>query len=840
MKDIKQLFYYSRFLLLFVLVPGISNAGDIYVEHRADINLGVGTREAPFSTLEDALRLAREWRRLGDERTSGGINIWIAAGVYTPTQTILIRPEDSGTAASPTRIKASGKPAVLSGGVSVNGWRKAPRTAGASPAAQKKLWVAPAPKAGGRYFTFRQLWVNGEKATRAQSHDDKNLPRILNWDFNKGTATISNDFDHFKLTDGMEFFIHQWWATASLRVADAAVHGDSIVLSFHQPEARLQNEHPWPKPWLSTEHGNSAFKLVNALAFVDEPGEWYLDEQEQKVYYFPRPDEDLATSTAVAPNLETILKFEGTLESPVSHVHIDGINFMHSSWLRPTTQGHVALQAGMFFLDAYKLKEPGTPDKKGLENQAWVGRPEAALSLQNTAFTVIRNCSFEHLASTGVDYVQANNSDTLQGNLFQDIGGSAVLLGKFSDENLEAHLPYNPLDQRLLTDGLEITNNLIQEAGTEDWGTVGIGAGYVRNVKIEHNELLDLPYTGISLGWGWTPTINSMKNNVVRKNRIVRYGKYMYDVAGIYTLSAQPGTRIEENLIDSIYVSPYAHLPDHWFYLYTDEGSAYMTVRDNWFPANKILQNANGPNVDWRKNGPQVQKTSVSDAGLTAEFLPLRERILPLDTTLRFNSYSPLNKPAFFQVYDPQGKLNEAEIGSFVSRLGGDVSQIYRWKDYTLIMTLKETAKKMQKEWETSYPSIRSTVFDEQFYSFQADQCAAARPVADKDFVLLRAQLVEDEDQQESYLEAHQTQYEKWPEVAQGFCNAGFQQVYVYKQGRQLLLLISFKKGQQFEEIDPLTTKDNPRVAEWNKLMSTYQQGIEGTKEGETWIFFKK
>src|SRR5690606_37596301 len=214
---------------------------------------------------------------------------------------------------------------------------------------------------------------------------------------------------------------------------------------------------------------------------------------------------------------------------------------------------------------------------------------------------------------------------------------------------------------------------------------------------------------------------------------------------------------------------------DHWFYLYTDEGSAYMTVRDNWFPANKILQNANGPNVDWRKNGPQVQKTSVSDAGLTAEFLPLRERILPLDTTLRFNSYSPLNKPAASQIYDPQGKLNEAEIGPFVSRRGGDVSQIYRWKDYTLIMTLKETAKKMQKEWETSHPSIRSTVFDEQFYSFQADQCAAARPVADKDFVLLRAQLVEDEDQQESYLEAHQTQYEKWPEVAQGFCNAGFQ-----------------------------------------------------------------
>jgi hypothetical protein len=28
-------------------------------------------------------------------------------------------------------------------------------------------------------------------------------------------------------------------------------------------------------------------------------------------------------------------------------------------------------------------------------------------------------------------------------------------------------------------------------------------------------------------------------------------------------------------------------------------------------------------------------------------------------------------------------------------------------------------------------------------------------------------------------------------------------------------------------------------VDEWNKIMSKYQEGIEGTKKGETWVFLK-
>jgi L-rhamnose mutarotase len=97
---------------------------------------------------------------------------------------------------------------------------------------------------------------------------------------------------------------------------------------------------------------------------------------------------------------------------------------------------------------------------------------------------------------------------------------------------------------------------------------------------------------------------------------------------------------------------------------------------------------------------------------------------------------------------------------------------------------------------------------------------------------------VKDPKLQQEYLNYHATQFKKWPEVANGFCNADFQQLLVFKNGRQLLLVISIPKGKSLDELNPKTTENNPRVDEWNKLMAKYQEGIPGTKPGEVWVFF--
>jgi len=581
-----------------------------------------GTKDKPFATLNHALRAAREIRRLNQLTNGEDIKIVMSGGTYTLNEPIVIRPEDSGISSPTTILAAQGEQPVLSGGIEVKGWHKAiGNITGLPKNAQGKVWIADAPTVGDELVNFRQLWVNEIKAKRANTMHGDSMMRILSWDHKNQSCWIPKpktaDLSKVK---GMEMLIHQMWAIAILRVKSYEPHGDSVKLTFQQPESRIQSEHPWPAPFISQKTGNSAFYLTNAIQFLDEPGEWYLDKLNCKIYYWPRQNENLNTAKIIVPVLENLVQIEGIADNQVSGIKFQSIAFEHAGWLRPSQQGIVPHQAGMYMLDAYKLKIPGTPDKKGLENQAWVGRSEAAVKVNYAKQIEFDNCRFTHLASTGLDFTKGTYQCSVAGSLFKDIGGSGILDGTFSDEATEVHLPYNPKNAVEVSTNDRITNNLITDIGNEDWGCVGIGAGYVKGVDISHNELCDVPYTGISVGWGWTKTANAMKDNRIIANKITRYAKHMYDVAAIYTLSAQPGTVINDNYVDSIYKAPYAHDPNHWFYLYCDEGSSYITVKNNWTPAEKFLKNANGPGDVWENNGPMVADKIKNTAGITAEF----------------------------------------------------------------------------------------------------------------------------------------------------------------------------------------------------------------------------
>lgn len=614
------------FLLLMLFAAFNTRAADIWVSPQGS-DQNTGTKDQPLATLNMALRHAREMRRLNDPAVKTGIHIIMQGGSYQLFEPVFIRPEDSGTETSPTIIEAAtGESPVLSGGVAVTGWQKTIKPIPGLPfAAKGKVWVADV-----TVQNFRQLWINGRKAIRANTMQGDSMSRILSWNHKEQTCWIpkpkTGDLTKVK---GIEFFIHQWWAIAVLRVRSIQVQGDSAKLSFEQPESRIQSEHPWPAPFLSKKAGNSAFYLTNAIQFLDNPGEWYLDQDKHKLYYWPRTGENMPSAKAIIPALENLVKVEGTIDNPVNYLCFKGISFQHSSWLRPSQLGIVPHQAGMYMTDAYKLKIPGTPDKKGLENQAWVGRPQAAVTVKYASHTGFEDCRFEHLAATGLDYEKGTRYDAITGCLFKDIGGSGVLVGAFSDEATEVHLPYNPKDEREICTNEHISNNLITDVANEDWGCVGIGAGYVKGASIEHNEVCETSYTGISVGWGWTKTANAMSDNHIIANKINHYAKHMYDVAGIYTLSNQPGTVIEKNDVDSIYKAPYAHDPHHWFYLYLDEGSSNITVRDNWTPTEKYLKNANGPGNVWENNGPVVSGKIKDTAGLEPAYrYLLKERVV--------------------------------------------------------------------------------------------------------------------------------------------------------------------------------------------------------------------
>ena len=597
-------------------------AGEIWISPKGS-DFNDGTRQFPKATLTSALRQAREWRRTEDNRIQGGITIYMEGGTYAFHEPVFIRPEDSGTKESPTIIRSVGdEKVILSGGISIKGWKK-----------QGKVWVADVPAFNGRPLDFRQLWVNGKKAVRARDVEDfEKMNRICSVD-EKNEILYVPAVSIRRLIDNKgnlkakyaEMVLHQMWCVANLRIRSVEVQGDSAAIRFHQPESRIQFEHPWPRPMVTTDGHNSAFYLTNARELQDVPGEWYHDIDARKVYYYPREGEKMQEAEVIVPAVETLVRVEGTLDRPVCHIRFEKITFSYTTWMRPSEKGHVPLQAGMYLTDGYRIdpKMQRNYLNHPLDNQGWLGRPAAAVRVVAARQIDFERCRFEHLGSTGLDYEEAVQGGVVRGCLFRDIAGNGLLVGSFSPAAHETHLPYDPADRREVCTQQQINNCYFTEIGNEDWGCLAIAAGYVGDVNIEHNEISEVPYSGISLGWGWTQTVNCMRNNRVHANLIHHYAKHMYDVAGIYTLGSQPKSYVTENCVHSIYKPGYVHDPNHWFYLYTDEGSSFITVRDNWTEGEKYLQNANGPGNVWENNGPKVDNVIRERAGVEAAYKDL-------------------------------------------------------------------------------------------------------------------------------------------------------------------------------------------------------------------------
>ena len=613
----KKTFTYLSFIIFLGWFPSLF-AGEIYVSLQGN-DKNPGTKEAPFNTLNRAIKQAREWRRLNWPEVAGGIYIRLEEGVYAQRNSLFLRPEDSGTPDSPTVICAvDGAHPVISGGVAVTGWKRGCNHPAVPEKLRQKIWSVEAPLIGNRRVETRQMWVNGHKVQRAAQFPDGGLERMIDFNPEEQTITIpvsqSVNPERLQNAGQLEMIVHQRWAIAILRVKGIDAKDGQAVVRFHEPESHLEFAHPWPQPVIGGEKGNSSFCLTNALELLDQPGEWFQEYPSGTIYYYPQAGENMETAEVIIPALETLVTIDGTLSRPVKHIQFNGITFAHTSWMRPSFQGHVTLQGGFPLLDAYKLQEPGLPEKAELENQAWITRPETAIRVRGAEHIDFKHCTFRHLSSTGLDYEWAVTASSVEDCQFTDIGGTALLVGAFPDGGFETHIPFIPADVRELCSHITIRNNFISNVTNEDWGCVGIGAGYVRNMDISHNEVCHLNYSGICVGWGWTSLESGMCNNRIEANYVHHFARRLYDAGGLYTLSNQPGSVMRNNRIEHLIEAPYA-TNDRAFYIYLDEATDGYTMENNWCPAERFDSNRPGKKNVWKNNGPQVADSIKYKAG---------------------------------------------------------------------------------------------------------------------------------------------------------------------------------------------------------------------------------
>jgi len=192
-------------------------------------------------------------------------------------------------------------------------------------------------------------------------------------------------------------------------------------------------------------------------------------------------------------------------------------------------------------------------------------------------------------------------------------------------------------------------------------------------------------------------------------------------------------------------------------------------------------------------------------------------------------------QPAILEIISADtSEATNSRIKTFIK----DSDKMYRWKTHYIVYSASGDVALLQDSVNAIFPQAETKLYDNLYYNFNRKYCDDTTTAKEWEHTILTANLVADTAMQHEYMNYHKTQFEEWPEISKGFCNASFQQLIMFRNGRQLMLVISVPKGKSLDELNPKTTENNPRVDDWNKIMAKYQEGIEGTKEGEVWAVF--
>jgi hypothetical protein len=621
-----------------------------YISPQGDDN-NPGSLSQPFKTIERA----RKFVRTINTNMQSTIVVYLRGGDYLLDKTLVFDQGDSGTSGFNVIYKAyPGEKPVISGGQRITKWT----------AAGDGIYKAPVGS-----LRFRQLYINGRRAIRAREPNQGNYYRLKYWDeVNRRIEIVATHTGAWDRLNDIEMVVQKHWYQNNLRISSYTLAEKwydvfarwGLPVDFLSLATRslltswilkLQNflgvdlgvraliVPREPERWRSffqtfpQREDGQPYHLENALEFLDAPGEWYLDTGRNALFYRPRPAEDMSVVEVIAPKVETLLELKGSLDRPIRNLEFAGLIFEYTNWLGPSAEGFVGDQAVVTLTGPHSLT--------GDETEYYIGgRLSGGIHAEASERIRFERNTVRHMGASGIVLEFGTMKSEIIGNVVTDISGSGIVV--------EQHLEGNPKDRRMISRGDKIANNYISRIGQDYHGNVGILAGYTDGILIEHNELSDMPYTGISVGWGWSLKDTALKNNVIRRNQIYNAVNTLDDGAGIYTLSKQPGTLISENYIHDIKRSPWAGLwPIAGIYL--DNGSDLITVENNVLKnvEKKIHLNLGTPagsNNQFRNNDGESVEV-MANAGLELQYRDIRtERKLGVDRNI--GSFGPENRLA--------------------------------------------------------------------------------------------------------------------------------------------------------------------------------------------------
>jgi hypothetical protein len=513
-----------------ICAPKVVGQTVIYVAPGGDDSADGGA-DHPLKTLGRAQRRIVELHANGGSRWS---RVELAAGEYVLDAPLTIAADASGESIDhPVTYAASGGEVRITGGVRITNLRQ-----------EGTQWVANIPKS---LPAFRDLWVNGRRAVRARS-PNTGFARIGQAGPDNRTSFAVEPSDFLPLADPRTaeiVFLHDW-SISRVRLASS----DAALRSYRFADPIGADSTNFT---ISNFEAHPRYFVENAAELLDAPGEWFLDQSKGQLKYVPRDGEKIETAEFIAPRLEQLLVVRGEAENRVENVRFEGITFSYARFDIPL-HGYGGVQA--------------TLHEKRLEAKDRTKTfPTAAVMLDRASGCRFKNCRFEHLAGTGLSVTHSQDI-RIERSTFSDIGGNGIMIGSLSGAD-------TPIAERNI-----IENCTIECCGQTFYGAIGAWVGMSVETTLRNNEIRNLPYTGISVGWCWDARPTICRGHQIRDNNIHHVMQTLSDGGGIYTLGRQPGTTLAGNVIHDIQVNAGRAESNG---IFMDEGSTDIQVENNTF-----------------------------------------------------------------------------------------------------------------------------------------------------------------------------------------------------------------------------------------------------------------